>query len=46
MPRAHFDPKDFEIFIYVLKFTIVTNIVSNIYFNNKFLPNNITYFTR
>ena len=35
------------LFMYQLKFAIVTNIVSNIYRNiNKFLPITIIYFTR
>ena len=39
MPRAHFDPKAFEVSI--------TNIISNVKKNiNKFLPNTIIYFTR
>ena len=39
MPRAHFDPKAFEV--------STINKVSNIYRNvNKFLPNTIKYFTR
>ena len=41
MPRAHFDPKAFE--MPRIKFNIVSYIYGNI---NKFLPNTIKYFTR
>ena len=48
MTRAHFNPKAFEVSIYVLiEVAIVTNVVLNIYqTTNEFFQNTIIYISR